>query len=144
MGLFGTKASLFSDISLILEFLVTAFFIVGIRYAGKVKRKHCMLMATAFTLDVSFMVSYMIKSLIEGRTEFVGPETIKLYVYLPTVIIHSIISLLVLFMAAYMVFSGFRGWTERHRKLGMLTFYTWLISFASGIAVYLLLYVLFI
>ena len=144
MGLFGTKASLFSDISLILEFLVTAFFIAGLRYAGKVRPRHCMLMATAFTLDVSFMVSYMIKSLIEGRTEFVGPETIRIYVYLPTVIVHSIISLLVLFMAAYMVFSGFRGWKEKHRRLGMLTFYTWLVSFASGIAVYLLLYVLFV
>ncbi len=153
MGIFGTRASYFSDVSLILEFLVTTAFILGFYFARKRNiPAHYKTMVSALVLDSSFMVSYMVKSLIEGRTEFKGPETIKLYVYLPTVIFHSIISIVVLVMAGYMVYHGFRNTVksngrrmvknrERHHRLGKLTIIVWLMSFASGIVIYYMLYV---
>ena len=154
MGIFGTRAGYFSDLSLILEFLVTFAFFFGYYFARKRRiSMHYRTMLSAFILDVSFMVSYMIKSLIEGRTEFLGPEFVKIYVYLPTVIFHSIISLVVLFLAAYMIYHGFKNTEkingrkmiekekERHRKIGKITLVTWFLSFLSGLAVYYLLYV---
>ncbi|WP_290900556.1 DUF420 domain-containing protein [Ferroglobus sp.] len=154
MGIFGTRAGYFSDLSLILEFLVTFAFFSGYYFARKRRiSMHYRTMLSAFILDVSFMVSYMIKSLIEGRTEFLGPEFVKIYVYLPTVIFHSIISLVVLFLAAYMIYHGFKNTEkingrkmiekekERHHKIGKITLVTWFLSFLSGLAVYYLLYV---
>ncbi len=153
MGFFGTRASYFSDLSLILEFLVTSAFLLGYYFARKRSiNAHYRTMVSALILDTSFMVSYMVKSLIEGRTEFKGPEYIKAYIYLPTVIFHSIISIVVLAMALYMVYHGFRNTTktngrrmirskERHHRLGKATIITWLLSFASGIAIYYMLYV---
>ncbi len=153
MGFFGTRAGNFSDISLVLEFLVTFAFLSGFYFA---KRKqisfHYKTMVSALLLDSSFMVSYMVKSLIEGRTEFKGPEMIKMYIYLPTVIFHSIISIVVLALAIYMVYHGFRNTEKtngrkmfkekkRHHRLGKLTIITWMFSFATGLAIYYLLYV---
>ncbi len=155
MGFLGTKASNFSDVSLLLEFLVTAAFLLGYYFAKEKKiSAHYRTMVSAFALDVSFMVSYMIKSLVEGRTEFTGPEFVKKFVYLPTVIFHSIISIVVLVLAAYMVYHGFKNTVkgngrrmvserDKHKRIGKITIVTWILSFASGIAVYLLLYVLY-
>ncbi|WP_456368515.1 DUF420 domain-containing protein [Geoglobus sp.] len=153
MGFFGTRAGTFSDVSLVLEFLVTFAFLLGYYFARKKDiSSHYRTMVSAFALDTSFMVSYMVKSLVEGRTEFVGPAVIKTYVYLPTVIFHSIISIVVLVMAGYMVYHGFRNTektngrrmlrgVQKHHRLGRLTIITWLLSFASGLAIYYLLYV---
>jgi len=155
MGIFGTRASYFSDLSLILEFLVTSAFLLGFYFARRKNiRLHYKTMVSAFALDVSFMVSYMIKSLVEGRTEFTGSEFVRLYVYLPTVIFHSIISLVVLLLAAYMIYHGFKNTAKsngrkmvgeeekrRHHKIGKITIVTWMLSFLSGLAVYYLLYV---
>ncbi len=155
MGIYGTKASLYSDLSLTLEFLVTAMFFTGYYFARKRNFSlHPKFMATAFMLDIAFLVSYMIKSLAEGRTEFAGPALIYKLVYLPTVIFHSIISIVVLLLAAFMVYNGIRNFDReklsmkpenvlKHRKFGRITLTTWVLSFMSGLAVYLLLYVLY-
>ncbi len=153
MGFLGTRASNFSDVSLVLEFMVTGAFFLGFYFARKRNiSAHYRTMVTAFILDSSFLVSYMIKSLIEGKTEFTGPVFIKNYVYLPVVIFHSAISIVVLALAAYMVYHGFRNTTksngrkmvrdrEKHHRLGKLTIITWLLSFGTGVVIYYLLYV---
>jgi len=67
MGLFGTRATYFSDLSLILEVLVTTAFLLGYYFAKKREiTNHYRMMISAVFLDISFMVSYMVKSLIEG------------------------------------------------------------------------------
>jgi len=153
MGFLGTRAGNFSDISLVLEFLITVAFLTGFYFAKKKSiSMHYKIMVTALILDWSFLVNYMIKTLIEGRTVFRGPEFVKTYIYLPTVIFHSIISIVVLGLAVYMVYHGFRNTVktngrkmvrnrERHHRLGKITVITWLLSFVSGIAVYYMLYV---
>lgn len=155
MSIYGTKASLYSDLSLTLEFLVTAMFFTGYYFARKRNFSfHPKFMATAFMLDVAFLVSYMIKSLAEGRTEFAGPVLVYKFVYLPTVVFHSLISIVVLLLAAFMVYNGIKNFdreklimkaenVHRHRRFGRITLITWVFSFISGIAVYLLLYVLY-
>ncbi len=155
MGIFGTKASAYSDLSLTLEFIVTALFFTGYYFARKRNfYLHPKFMGSAFTFDIAFLVSYMVKSLVEGRTEFAGPETVYRLVYLPTVVFHSIISIVVLLLAGFMVYNGIRNFDReklrmkqenvaKHRKFGKITLITWILSFISGIAVYLLLYVLY-
>ncbi len=156
MGFLGTYAGTFSDVSLTLEFLVTFAFFTGYFFARKRQiSRHYRTMLVAFLLDVSFMVSYMVKSLIEGHTKFGGPSSIKLYIYYPIVAFHSIISIVVLVLAGFMVYHGFTRTEKfdssrrmvrevaRHHRMGKVTLIVWLLSFLSGILVYSLLYVLY-
>ncbi len=156
MGFLGTYAGTFSDVSLMLEIFVTLAFFSGYFFARKRQiSRHYRMMVFAFMLDVSFMVSYMVKSLIEGHTKFGGPVAIKMYIYYPVVAFHSIISIVVLLLAGFMVYHGFTRTEKsvdsrkmvrevaRHHRMGKITLFIWILSFLSGILVYLLLYVLY-
>jgi putative membrane protein len=158
MGFYGTSAGVFSDLSLTLEVMVTMVFLLGFWYGRRhISLMHYKLMTLGFIFDSAFMVSYMVKRLVEGSTKFMGPESIYKLVYLPTVVFHSLISAGVLLLAGYMVYYGFR-YTKiaegkrifhtperyfKHRRVGYATLTAWVLSFCSGIAVYLLLYVLY-
>lgn len=158
MGLFGTSASLFSDIGLVLETVILASFLIGARYARRhLSNQHYKIMTAGFVLNVVFVGSYMIRSLLkETSARFSGPETIKTLVYLPTVIVHGIASLMAFALAGYTVYYGYShtvqkkrrvftdpGFRTRHRLLGILTLSTWALSFVTGALVYLLLYVFY-
>ncbi|MFQ6089437.1 MAG: DUF420 domain-containing protein [Candidatus Methanofastidiosia archaeon] len=155
-GFFGTRASFYSDLSLSFEVLLVITFLIGYRYAKRhMGSKHHRVMLIVFLIDLSFFSTYMIKSLIEGRTEFTGPEMIYKLVYLPVVIIHSIVSVATLVLGVYMLFNGFRSSKDvngrkvlvrnpkKHRRLGLITLIIFGVSAFSGFLVYILLYVLY-
>lgn len=157
MGLFGTSASLFADISLLLEAVILAGFFIGWSYGKKKRSKeHQSLMTGAFALNVAFVGAYMIRSLLgEGGAAFQGPDFVKDFIYLPTVIVHGIASLLAFLLAAITLFYGYtrsvmkkrrvfpsQSLQTRHKILGVLTISTWSLSFTTGIFVYALLYLL--
>jgi putative membrane protein len=158
MALFGTSAPIFADASLLLEALILGSFFVGWIYAKrKLTNTHYKIMTTAFGFNLFFVGSYMVKSLLkEGSTEFLGPENIKDFVYLPTVIVHGIASLLAFVLAGYTVYYGYTRSVQKkrrvfpeakkrniHRILGILTISTWSLAFLTGAFVYLFLYVLY-
>jgi len=158
MGFFGTSATLFADISLLLQAVILAGFIVGYRYARrKLSDEHYKIMTAAFTLNLIFVASYMIRSLLKGgSTRFLGPDDIKDFVYLPTVIVHGLASLMAFALAGYTVYYGYTRTVQKkkrvfsdpskrikHRLIGILAISTWALSFATGLLVYVLLYVLF-
>lgn len=154
-GILGTRAGLLSDVSLSLEFIITGTFLMGFYFARRRRINfHYKAMSVAFALDVSFMVSYMVKSLVEGRTAFQGPDEVYRYIYLPVVVFHSLISLVVLGLAGYMIYNGYKNTRfesetrkmlppniKKHRRIGKTTILAWISSFFSGISVYFLLYV---
>ncbi len=158
MGIFGTSASTFADVSLVLEAVILASFFIGWRYARrKLTNEHYKIMTSGFALNVAFVGSYMIRSLLsEGSVGFSGPEFVKDFIYLPTVIVHGIASLLAFALAGGTVYYGYtrsaqkkrRVFTAsssrtRHRILGLLTLGTWSLSFLTGLFVYILLYLLY-
>lgn len=158
MGFFGTGASFFADFSLIFQAVILGAFIVGWRRVLEKRiAEHQKIMTTAFVLNVVFVGSYMIKSLLsEGSTGFIGPDSVKDFIYLPTVIVHGIASLLAFTLAGLTVYYGYtRSVVKKrrifpkplqrttHRIIGILTIGTWTLSFLTGISVYILLYVLY-
>jgi uncharacterized membrane protein YozB (DUF420 family) len=65
MGLFGTSAGLFADISLVLEAIILGSFLIGWRYAkNNLTNEHYRIMTGAFALNLVFVGGYMIRSLI--------------------------------------------------------------------------------
>jgi putative membrane protein len=155
MGIFGTSASLFADLSLVLELLILGAFFVGYRYAMmKRSNEHYKIMTGAFSLNLVFVGTYMIKSLLsEGSTGFSGPETIKDLVYLPTVVVHGISSVLAFVLAGITLYYGYSHTVQKkhrvfpnksdrfkHRILGLLTISTWAFAFITVFIFDLLLY----
>jgi len=158
MGVFGTGASFFADFSLVFQAVILGAFIVGWRRAmAKRIEEHQKIMTTAFVLNVLFVGIYMIKSLLsQGSAEFMGPEGVKDFLYMPTVIVHGIASLLAFVLAGLTLYYGYTRTVVKkrrvfpkplmrttHRIVGILAISTWTLSFLTGVFVYILLYVLY-
>jgi len=122
---------------------------VGVRAIkrGNVTR-HRAAMATTTLLFLSFLALYLYRIALEGTTEFPGPETVYQFVYLPTLTIHILLAVVsiplvyyVLLLAVTRPVSAIR--TSPHPAVGRVAATLWAVSFALGIVVYLMLYVLF-
>ncbi len=158
MGLFGTAAGTFSDLSLTLEVFILFIFFAGVLHSRRhLANKHYKLMTAGFTFNLLFVASYMAKSILEGGTKFPGPEEVYTSVYLPVVIVHGFASIIAFALAGYTVYFGYTRTVQKrkrafkgresyltHRKLGYATLAAWSTALATGVAVYLLLYVLYV
>lgn len=151
MGILGTRASLFSDIGLILEIITTLLFTIGYFYEKR-RGKHCIVMGAAVTTNLVFVISYMVSRLL--REEVPPPPSQFATLYRSIVIPHGVLSVLVLILAISQAFLAYRWRIKKndivalgkrrpaHRKLGLITLILWYLSFLSGIIVYAILYAL--
>ncbi|WP_330632489.1 DUF420 domain-containing protein [Halocatena halophila] len=110
--------------------------------------RHRRSMMSALFLFIAFLALYLYRVTIEGPTTFAGPETIKSYLYLPLLAIHIALAIICLPLLYYVLLLGLTRsvveiYDTRHRTIGRIAAPLWLISFALGIVVYLLLYVIF-
>lgn len=105
-------------------------------------RTHKRLMLSAFCVSVLFLISYLIYHYSAGSVRFTGQGWIR-PVYFTILISHTILAALVPFMAAITLYRAFKGDFERHRRIARWTFPIWVYVSATGVAVYLMLYVLY-
>ncbi len=154
MGFLGTSAGVVSDLSLIFEIIIIAIITFSwLKARAKDTNMHHRMMIIAVIVNVVFVLSYMVKSLVEGQTSFQGPENVKVGLYLPVVIVHGLISILVLALSFVLIYLGIKWgikgqkWAmnrekrPKHKKFGSLLFLMWYIALITGVIVYLLLYV---
>ncbi len=109
---------------------------------------HKKFMLASFALFAGFLVFYLYRVALLGPGEFPGPETVYLYIYLPTLAIHILLAVIcVPFVFYALLLAGTRPVAEiydtRHKTVGKIAAVLWLISFSLGIVVYLFLYVLY-
>ncbi len=156
LGFLGTSTGVVSDLSLIFEIIIIAIITFSwLKAKEKDTNMHHRLMIIAVIVNVVFVVSYMVKSLVEGQTSFQGPENVRVGLYLPVVIVHGLISILVLVLSFVLIYLGIKWgikdqkWAmnkekkPKHKKFGKLLFFTWYIALITGIIVYILLYVVY-
>ena len=110
--------------------------------------RHRSLMATAFVLFVAFLALYLYKIVIAGPSEFGGPDPVYRFVYLPVLAIHVLLAVVTIPPLYYVLGVGLTHPVEeiprtRHPRLGRVAATLWTVSFALGIVVYLLLYVVY-
>ncbi|MCL9813734.1 DUF420 domain-containing protein [Natranaeroarchaeum aerophilus] len=115
--------------------------------AGEIER-HRRLMTASFALFAGFLVMYLYRVALLGPSSFPGPETIELYVYLPILAVHILLAVLSLPFVYYaLLLAATRSIHElpktNHARVGRIAATLWTISFAGGIVIYLMLYVLF-
>ena len=103
-------------------------------------------MLAAFGLFGAFLVFYLYRVAVEGPQTFGGPDSIYQFVYLPTLAIHILLAIVCVPLLFYVLLLAVSRPTEeiyrsRHRSVGQIAAALWVVSFALGVVVYLLLYV---
>ncbi len=103
---------------------------------------HRRYMLAASTLAVAFFLSYMLKSLLVGDTNYGGPQAWALP-YLVFLQIHTVLATLAAVLGIVTLRYALRGRFPQHRRIAPWTATSWFIAAAMGLGVFLMLYILF-
>lgn len=111
-------------------------------------RRHRTLMLVSFVLFGVFLALYLYKVILEGPAPFPGPRTVYRFVYLPLLIGHVGLAMITLPLLYYVLLLGLTRppaaiRTTLHPRVGRVAAALWLVSFALGIVVYLMLYIFY-
>jgi putative membrane protein len=105
-------------------------------------RVHRRLMLTAVTLTALFFVSYVAKTVFVGDTTFGGPASLR-PAYQTFLQIHSVLATVSAVLGIFTLrFASLRKF-GKHRRISRWTAVAWFITAITGLAVFLLLYVIF-
>lgn len=108
----------------------------------KKRATHQTTMTLAAIFAITFFVLYASRTIFIGNTAFGGPDDIKIY-YTVFLIFHIMLATTGAVLGIIMLVSGYKSNFRLHRKLGPTTSILWFCTGVTGIAVYLLLYVLY-
>ncbi len=112
-------------------------------------RRHQLAMIVSVVLFASFLVLYLYRLVaMGGAGSFPGPATIERFVYFPILAVHMILAIVCIPLLYYVLLLALSHSVAdlrrtRHAFVGRIAASLWLISFAFGVVVYLLLYQLY-
>lgn len=114
---------------------------------GNVAR-HRTAMIAGLVLFATFLVLYLYRVSLEGPSGFPGPAAVEQFVYFPILGIHMLLAIVCIPLLFYVLLLALtRPASElsgtNHPRVGRVAATLWLVSFALGTVVYLLLYVLY-
>lgn len=126
-------------------FIISSAVVMAVGWAkirqGK-KAVHRRLMITASILAALFFLSYVLKTIIVGDTSFGGPHALQ-PAYQLFLQIHSILATVAAIMGIITLTFALRSSFTKHRRLAPWTAVTWFVTAATGLTVFLLLYVIY-
>jgi putative membrane protein len=130
----------------LLAIATIAFGVRNIR-RGNVGRHRAGMLATT-GLFVTFLVLYLYRIVLEGPTEFTGPDVVYQFVYLPILAVHVLLAVAAIPPVYYVLLLALTHDTSElgatpHPTAGKVAASLWVVSFGLGIVVYLLLYAAF-
>ncbi|MDP9729120.1 DUF420 domain-containing protein [Alicyclobacillus tolerans] len=101
---------------------------------------HKRLMLTGSTFAALFFITYVLKTIFIGDTAFGGPKSMAnfYYAFLQT---HSILATVAAIFGIVTLVFAFRMNFAKHRKVGPWTVVIWFITAATGLTVFILLYI---
>ena len=102
--------------------------------------KRLMILGTVFA--GLFFIGYALKTIVVGDTTFGGPSNLKLP-YQAFLQVHTVLSTVGAVLGIIMLRLAYKQAFSKHKKIGPWTVSIWFITTASGLAVFLLLYVIF-
>jgi putative membrane protein len=105
-------------------------------------RAHRRLMLTGAGLALAFFVTYVVKTFTVGDTAFGGPHA-WFWPYQIFLQIHTIFATLAGLAGVVTLRWALRRRFQRHRRVAPWTAAGWMVTAASGLTVFLLLYVIF-
>ncbi|WP_404470269.1 DUF420 domain-containing protein [Sutcliffiella horikoshii] len=126
-------------------FIVLSAIFVAIGWYLISKRRieaHKKAMFFAAIFAIIFFVIYSSRTIFVGNTSFGGPDDIKVY-YTIFLLFHITLATVGAVMGIITLWTGYKNKLEKHRKLGPITSIIWFSTAITGVAVYLLLYVIY-
>jgi len=111
-----------------------------IRRGKRETHKKVMLTAAGFAL--AFFILYMTRTAVSGNLAFGGPDYMRIP-YLIFLWTHIILSTTSAVFGIVTITLAFRERFSKHRRFGRWTAVMWFITALTGLAVYILLYVLY-
>lgn len=134
---------------MILPFLSTSFIVISAILVAigwyHISRRnietHKKVMTWAGIFALAFFIIYATRTIFIGNTSFGGPENIKIY-YTVFLIFHICLATVGAVFGITSLMSGFKNKLKLHKKVGPITSVIWLCTATTGVAVYVLLYVL--
>jgi putative membrane protein len=111
-------------------------------------RRHRAAMLVTVALFAAFLVLYLYRISLVGPTTFPGPPSVYRFVYLPTLAVHVLLAIVCVPLVYYvLLLAATRDPAELpgtlHPTVGRVAATLWLVSFALGVVVYLLLYAVY-
>ena len=113
-------------------------FIGFILIKNKKTNLHKISMLSAFVLSSVFLLSYVTSKLTNSPVPFGGEGLIR-YIYFFILISHIILSIAVLPLALFSIYSGMTGQIEKHKSIVKYTFPVWIYVAITGVLVYFLM-----
>ncbi|HXF82225.1 MAG TPA: DUF420 domain-containing protein [bacterium] len=109
---------------------------------------HRRCMTAAAGLICAFLVLYVTRVALGGTKAFPGPTAVRLYVYLPMLAVHILLSIFAVIPVIYNLVVGLTRETAAvartaHPAVGRLAVAVWSLSLVLGLGVYLLLNVVY-
>jgi len=130
---------------------------VGFIFARKKLYKyHYRIMGAALISQLIFLVIYISRFLTNDEAHFPGPDNIKYFFYYPFLLIHITLALVVIgwiltfiprtirekrFNSNGDIFLEDKEFRSIHRRKGRIAYVLWTISFAMGIIIFFMLYI---
>ncbi|HUO57709.1 MAG TPA: DUF420 domain-containing protein [bacterium] len=108
-----------------------------IRQGNRSAHRFCMV--TAFTVSVIFLLSYLIHHALAGIIHYQGQGWVRTF-YFFILTTHTLLAVLVPFLALVTLLRALKGNFERHKKIARITFPIWLYVSVTGVLVYFMLY----
>jgi putative membrane protein len=127
------------------SFIVLSAVFVAIGWYLIKQRKieaHMKVMYVAAIFAVLFFIIYASRTIFVGNTAFGGPPEVKVY-YTIFLIFHITLATIGAVFGIISLITGYKKKYERHRKIGPITSIIWFFTGITGLAVYLLLYVIY-
>lgn len=103
---------------------------------------HARCMVSAFCVSVLFLGSYLTYAALGEEKRFGGQGWVR-PVYLTILFTHVVLAATVPFLASYTLYQAARGRLIRHRKIARVTLPIWAYVSATGLIVYLMLFVIY-
>lgn len=108
---------------------------------GKIEMHKKAMIAAAIAALIFFII-YASRTIFIGNTQFGGPSNIKIY-YTLFLIFHITLATVGAVFGIITLTLGFKNNIVKHKKIGPITSVIWFFTAITGVAVYLLLYVVY-
>ncbi|BFH60085.1 MULTISPECIES: DUF420 domain-containing protein [Paenibacillus] len=138
------------DLYMLLPTISTSFIVIsailvaigwGLIIQGK-RDAHKKVMIWGAVAALLFFVIYMSRTIFIGNTSWGGSDELKVYYQIFLIFHVTLASVAAVFGITTLVL-GFKEKFAKHRKWGRVTATIWFITAITGVAVYILLYVLY-
>ncbi|GGG62441.1 DUF420 domain-containing protein [Paenibacillus radicis (ex Gao et al. 2016)] len=127
------------------SFIVISAVLVAIGWGLAIRRRldaHKKVMIAAAIAAIIFFIIYSSRTVIIGNTSWGGPDSLKPY-YITFLIFHIVLATVAAVFGITTLVLGFKSKYAKHRKWGRITSIIWFFTAITGVAVYVLLYLMY-